>query len=299
MRTTALFLFLLTLAAAPAAAQITEFQDFTGSADCNGWSVDATVHYWEGARMVRLEYDVVLSDADGVEVERSSYAEWIPFTAGETAVMSLGGSWSATPDAGWRVQGDFALLDVMPDAENRSEESFVTALDCAVPVDPDAPLCTRTANWYLKHPDQWPVDEVSVAGETLDVATACRLLARRSRGLLPVILARQVVAAKLNLAANPQAGEDVVAAVEKADAWLEENSPFQRFRRRYLKSRRWRAQLFLVRDLFRPLMVFNAQGCKDDGTTPLAVVDDLDKMLEEKTVPSEETSFGALKAMYR
>lgn len=304
MRTTALLLTLLLAVAMPASAQITEFRAFDGSADCNGWSVEATVHYWEGAMMVRLEYAVVLSDADGTEVERSEYAEWISFAAGQTVEMPLSGSWTAEPGADWQVRGDFILIDIVPDLENRDEVFFEATLDCGTGpgdgVDPEAPRCSYPPGWYRNHPEEWPVYELELAGELCDENTIMQLLKRRNRGLIPVILARQVIAAKFNLMNNPR--DDVAAAVEAADAWLKEHSPFQRFSRKYLRSRAIRRDRRVVGSLIGPIVMYNHSGCVDAPAHPAAMADalaDVDKLFADDPVAEEDVSFGAVKAMYR
>jgi len=300
MRTTALFLTLLTLAAMPASAQVTEILAFEGNADCNGWAMKATVHYGDGASMIRLEYAVVLDDADGVEVERYEFSDWIDFEAGQNATFSLEGSWTNTSATGWQVRGEFVIMDVIPDNVNRYGASFTAALDCGADPDggedPDAPLCTRPPRWYRNNPDQWPADELEIGGETLDADAIMQLLRRRARGLLPVILARQVIAAKFNLINNPQA--DVAGVIDAADAWLVDHSPFQSFSRRYLYSRTVRRQRPVVRRLIGPILVFNFAGCTDapaDLATAARVLTDVDK----GPVAEEDVSFGALKAMYR
>ena len=300
MRTTALFLTMLTLAATPASAQVTEILAFDGNADCNGWAMEATVHYRDGASMIRLEYAVVLSDADGVEVERSEFSDWLDFEAGQTATVSLAGSWTNTSATGWQVRGDFVIMDVITDNVDRSEASFTADIDCGTDPgggeDPDAPLCARPPRWYRNNPDQWPADTLEIGGEMLDAEAIMRLLRRRAQGLLPVMLARQVIAAKFNLMNNPQA--DVAGVIDAADAWLADHSPFQSFNRRYLRSGAIRQQRPAVRQLVGPLLVFNFAGCTDapaDLATAAKVLMDLDKA----PVAEEDVSFGALKAMYR
>ncbi|MCP4571391.1 MAG: hypothetical protein GY838_03495 [bacterium] len=304
MRTTTLLLTLLAIAATPAMAQLTEFTAFEGRADCNGWSVDATVYYREYARMMRLEYAVVLSDTDGVEVERSEYADWLVFDAGQSAAMPLSGSWTNTPSDGWTVRGDFLLLDMEPDAENRDTAAFTASLDCGTEpgdgVDPIVTVCAYPPVWYRNHPDEWPGRQLELGGQILDENAIMQLLKRRNRGRLPVMLARQVVAAKFNLILNPDAGVDEV--IVAADAWLAVHSPFHRYSRRHMAYSSLRQELPTVRRLIGPLLRLNFSGCKDvpaDGSAVTAALEDVDKAFDDIPADEEDVSFGALKAMYR
>lgn len=304
MRTTALFLTLLTIAAVPASAQITSFTAFEGRADCNGWSVDATAQYRDEARMIRLEYVVVLSDAGGVEVERFEYSDWVDFTAGQSATMSLEGSWTNPANSGWTVRGDFTLVDIVPDLEDRYDAFFETTLNCTTDtgggVDPDLPVCAYSARWYRHHEDQWPTDQLEIGGETYGANKIMKLLRLRARNLVAAVLARQVVAAKFNLLLNPDA--DMDEAIAAADEWLTGYPPMKNPAKGLRSFRAMRRQLPVVRALIIPLLRFNFSGCADEPADKSAaniVLDDLEKAFDEVPAPEEDVSFGALKAMYR
>ncbi len=301
MRTIALFTTLALLLATPAYAQLTEIMSLDGRADCNDWSADAEVHFRDGAMMMRLEYAVVLADADGAVVDRVDFSDWIEFEAGATITMSWDGVWAQEADDGWQVLGHFDLIEVGPDLMNHSIAQFTTTLACAEFVDPDAPLCVYPAGWYRAHPDAWPARTLDLAGETLTEEHIAQLLRRQPRGILPVMVAKQVIAAKFNLLKNPQA--DMPGAIAEADAWLTVNSPFVRGGRNRGSSSMWRDEIPTVRALLQPLQTFNGAGCAD---LPLAVAEaDLGDMPEtldkafDSMFETEAVSFGSLKAQYR
>lgn len=82
--------------------------------------------------------------------------------------------------------------------------------------------CPRTQGYWKNHPDAWPVDSLVLGDESYTKAELLKLLKTPVKGDASMILAHQLIATKLNIAAgsDPTPVEDAVA---EADALL---SPF-------------------------------------------------------------------------
>lgn len=88
-------------------------------------------------------------------------------------------------------------------AERRTDESaiffeFTTDLECVPPQQP----CPRSQGYWKNHGEAWPVDELVLGAETYDRTALLDLLRTPVRGDASLILAKQLIAAKLNVAAG-------------------------------------------------------------------------------------------------
>ena len=79
--------------------------------------------------------------------------------------------------------------------------------------------CTHTIGYWKNHPQKWPVNTITIGGRTYTKCKALAILKKAPKGDATIILARQLIAAKLNIAAgaDPTAVESVIA---QADEWL-------------------------------------------------------------------------------
>lgn len=91
---------------------------------------------------------------------------------------------------------------------------------------PDAPTptpiiygCTYTLGYWKNHPDAWPVDSIGVGSISLSKSAAIDVLKLPTHGDATLILAQQLIPAKLNvlIGANPIAIGDTI---QQADALL-------------------------------------------------------------------------------
>ena len=87
---------------------------------------------------------------------------------------------------------------------------------CSPPLYPGV---TATIGYWKTHPEAWPVEELTIGGETLSQEEALEILNTPPRGDKSIALAQQLIGAKLNLAggSDPSCIGDVVG---EADAWL-------------------------------------------------------------------------------
>ena len=76
--------------------------------------------------------------------------------------------------------------------------------------------CVRTQGFWKNHPDQWPVTELQLGNVTYDQQQLLDILHESVRGNGLLILAHQLIAAKLNIAAgaDPSCIEETIAAAD-------------------------------------------------------------------------------------
>lgn len=85
-------------------------------------------------------------------------------------------------------------------------------------VDCAAGVGTRTIGYWKTH-DEWPVEELTVGGQSYTRSEAQALLATPDGGDRSLALAKQLVATRLNLAAGTD-DACIAGVVADADAWL-------------------------------------------------------------------------------
>ena len=87
------------------------------------------------------------------------------------------------------------------------------------PAPPPVPGCTRSHGYWKTHAVQWPVDNLSLGSENYLQEELLEILGAPSAGDASLILARQQIAAKLNLAAGAD-GLQIASTIGDADSWL-------------------------------------------------------------------------------
>lgn len=119
-------------------------------------------------------------------------------------------------------------LDAEDSLDAASDTVVVRVVDLPVPPPPDTGFCPRGQGYWKNHADAWPVDSLVLGDTTFTKAQAIDVLRTPPQGDARLILAKQLIAAKLNLAAG---ATDVLAAdgdpisehVEGADFRLDED----------------------------------------------------------------------------
>jgi hypothetical protein len=105
--------------------------------------------------------------------------------------------------------------------------------------DDDGAGCTYTIGYWKTHPEDWPVDEIVIGTKTLSAKKAMAILWTPPKGDPRIILAHQLIAAKLNIA-NGADPTDVADTIAQADAWLADHEGVRCIRG---PSRDWGIQL--------------------------------------------------------
>jgi SdrD B-like domain len=82
-----------------------------------------------------------------------------------------------------------------------------------------SPAGTRTRGYWVNHPENWPVESLTLGATTYSKAQAIGILQRPTKGDKTYSLAAQLIATKLNLSAGSN-GSCIVATVADADEWI-------------------------------------------------------------------------------
>jgi hypothetical protein len=82
--------------------------------------------------------------------------------------------------------------------------------------------CTRTPGYWRNHPDEWPVDEITIGGVTYTKGVAIIYLQTRTAGDKSLTMFKALVAAKLNALAGADTS-CIAETIAAADAWMLEN----------------------------------------------------------------------------
>jgi hypothetical protein len=85
-----------------------------------------------------------------------------------------------------------------------------------------SPGCTHTAGYWKNHPDAWPVDELLLGAQTYTQAELLTLLETAPQADASLMLARQLIAAKLNVASGVDDAQ-ATALIDGADDWLDDH----------------------------------------------------------------------------
>lgn len=265
----------------PNLAAAVTLASLSGTADCNAWSADVTIDFRMDAMMARLEYDVVLQNANGIEVERYEFSEFIDIPESSTATYSFGETWSAALDGSYLVSGEFRVFDVFVDGHNMTSDTFAVTLDCGD--SGPSTSCVYTPRYWVAHPDQWPLTSMRVADQTLDQPDLLQAMTLFENRPLSFLLG-DLIAARLNLALGGSA--EIQPVVDKADMLLTQHFA-ERPRAGHFKRE--------VNALRRALRAYNRQGCSEDVMTEFTryLGNDFDP------VAVQIMNLGTVKAMYR
>ena len=89
-------------------------------------------------------------------------------------------------------------------------------------IEIDIPECkgTHTIGYWKKHPGKWPVDSLVLGTQTYSKSELLDILHSPSHGDASLILAKQLIAAKLNILAGADP-VDIVPVIDEADALID------------------------------------------------------------------------------
>ena len=314
MRNKHLLLALVVVLLPPVLASAGTLADLTATADCNGWSLEATVAFDTAPVLVLLVVDVALTDNAGTALDHFHDEQWLTIPATPTAAYSYAASWPAPLDQPAQAVLAATVYRARGDVITSTGDERQVALTCPggggdTPTD----TCHHAARWWLHRQGQWPVSALTLGGVAYDDGALVRLLRSPHRGNLARRLAHQLAVAKLNLANG--ARDDIGSVVLAADSWLGFH-PLDADRRHQPDGRARHEGLRLIKDL----CVWNHAACPDgsllagdderDGEDTTTLTFDIGAAGAEFTgdladypapdkAEEETTSLGTLKAMYR
>lgn len=273
-RATLLLSALVLIAASPALA--THIETFGATADCTGFTVDATVIFRAYPIVVPeafVDYNVVLSQG-GVPVQtRTGQVTIVPAYPS----VSLAGLWDGDLCGDYTVDGTVVLTTPAYPQDNgdvRNTRTFSVSFNCDCP-EQDA--CHFTPGYWKNHPENWPMTSFSLGGVAYDQAQLIAIIRRPVRGDATIILAHHLIAAMLNVANG--ASDDIQDAIDDG------NDLLAMYPLGSNPADPARSQALAIKDL---LAAYNEMGCPD-GCDKALPLDGDDAM----------SSWGDLKAIYR
>ena len=153
------------------------------------------------------------------ELDLGALSLWINMDQGTSD--GLGHLYVAS-NTGYLVFVDFTISGEV------GKPDFVDAPFCDTFLDdiaPDCglggrPTCPRSQGYWKTHGVRWPVASVQIGCQTYTKAEALALMSMPVQGDASRTLVKQLVAAKLNVAANAYQWPSVLPAIEQADALL-------------------------------------------------------------------------------
>ncbi len=266
--------------ALPGMAFATVLTDVTGTADCDGFTVTASIH-WGTAATADFSYEATLVDGDGATVAHATYSDVLSTTGFNTYQsidfsqgwsQDLCGTYTATVTAHMEATASSGKVDV-------SDGSFTGTFECTC----ETHICNYTPGYWKNHEDMWPVTELSLGGVTYSQAQLLDIMDTPVRGDATIILAYHLIAAKLNVLSG--SSDSINGAITEGDNLLMQYPLFSR------PGGDAKQAVLGVKD---QLADYNELECPD-GPIMSGMTTTIDK-----TLPSEvEGSWSQLKASYR
>ncbi|MBK6899000.1 MAG: hypothetical protein IPH09_06935 [bacterium] len=260
-------------------AQATRWDAFSATADCEGWSMEGMVKIGASHPYVDVEY-AVAATRDGAVLEEHTGTVRLEMDA-DAVPMEASGEWSQDLTGDVTVIGTFFLPFV---TSGDTIKTFEQVLDCGG----DTPVvCAHRPAWWKRHCHEWPVNQLRIANHQRSKQELLCVL-RMPALTLQVRLARQLIAAKLNVAAGVE--DTAAASIAAADTFLAARPWYS------CLSHSARAE---ARRLIRELREFNRGNC-GCGNKALAGAQDPDVDEADDAEDVDDLyGWGDVKSMYR
>jgi hypothetical protein len=267
----AALLSLLALMGLAAPAMATYWGEFSGSADCDGYSFTGTFI----TTRTSFDVDYTVSLMQGSTTLATVAGVQTVSIPGLT--FTLAGPWGLTLCGDYTVSGSYHIQT--PDNDTRT---FAAAFTCTCPDD----ACHFTPGYWKNHPEAWPLDSVTLGGVTYTKAQALVILQKPVRGDATIILAHHLIAAILNVANG--ASDSINGAIADANAYLVEH-PLYSAPTGDAKTEGENSK--------NELAGYNELGCPPVGAVTKALSSSTGSV--EKSTGTQTSTWGALKGNYR
>ncbi len=270
-------IMIVALALLPGIAAQAQTLDLTGYADCEGWNAVSSLTFPAGVYYSELDYSVVLTDQAGTEVTRFDWAGMIYRFEDPVMLVMHGDPWGQALDSSYGAQMVFHFL---------GEEAVLNFdLVCGEEgnyIEPEVEPCRQSPGFWKNHAKEWPVESLLLGGLEMDQFQLLEVIRRPIRGNGSLLLARELIAVKLNVANG--CDDSISSVIEDADLFLIQHP---------LSDMVFRNKVPYSRDLRIALSVYNKTGCPESESDDEGMRSSADK------AAIEQTNFGSLKAIYR
>ncbi|HPF69814.1 MAG TPA: hypothetical protein PLQ13_04010 [Candidatus Krumholzibacteria bacterium] len=266
---------LLAVLALPGFAFATTLTSVTGTADCDGWSVDANIH-WGSALTATLSYTANLVDEGGATVASTSSSQVLNNPGTTYQDVWYMGAWGQELCGTYTATVHVTL--VAPLGSTGNFETTTGEFQATFTCDCATHICNYTPGYWKNHAENWPVTSLTLGGVTYDQAHLLAIMNTPVRGDATIILAYHLIAAKLNVLSGSD--PSINPAISEADALLAMYP---------LRSKPSGAARDQILDVKNQLAAYNELECPDGPIDS-----------GSKAMPDEEpASWGQLKASYR
>jgi hypothetical protein len=260
------------------AASATYWDNFTGSADCEGWEMEGGIRMSSVYEYLTVYYTIDISQ-DGVSVAQYTGETIVPSSWPLITQFTDFGAWDIELCGIYEITGSFNL----PEADLDNVQTFTTTIDCEC--DEPSNACQLTPGFWKNHRNMWAVQTMYIGGHEYDADALMAFLKAPVRGDATIILLHHLIAAKLNVASG--ADDSIMSAIDEASDLLATYEPGSR------PGKHGKRMLIRVKNQLR---AYNEMGCPG-GYNPLT---DGDKaMSEDLDFEGATGNWGDLKALYR
>lgn len=163
--------------------------------DGYGWREvqEAIYHYVDGV----VVEDRVSGDDDLIAAAEAEGEGYVPPPGGKTILLA----------------DVMAIADGVVNKKCQKSQPYI--------IEVPLPECkgTKSKGYWKKHLDEWPVDSLVLGSQTYNKTELVRLLRKAPKGDASIILAKQLIAAKLNILAGANA-DDIGSVIDDADTLL-------------------------------------------------------------------------------
>lgn len=252
----------------------------SGQADCEGWNTNANLVFPDDVFSAMLSYHVVIKDEAGIEIATFAGIDMVERFENPVIMVMHSNVWGLELDGDYEAISEYGFLG--------TAATMNVSLTCGQGSEypePEAGACPQPPGMWKTHTDAWPVDFLMVGDVEMNRDELVGLLRTPSRGNPNFLLARELVAAKLNLANG--CFDTIGTVIEEADQFLVDHP---------LADGLLRNIIYQSRDLRHALADFNKADCSGAGSGD---EEPLDGLRQKAAAANVSTSFGALKAMYR
>jgi hypothetical protein len=249
--------------------------EFTGDADCEGWTVTGWMHYGT-PDCFTFNYEVRLMQGT-TEVDYITGSKQICSTVIDpTHPIDLGTLWNIDD-----LCGDFVAEIHVNFICNRLlwEEDYRVPFTCEC----DGGYGCGTPGYWKNH-DDWPVENLLIGNATLSKMALMEIFDMPTRGRIMIKLTHHLIAAKLNALRD---GDDSMDGVfDEADQWVIDWG----YDGKPKGDDKYDAED--VKDLLKD---YN-ENCPPDEEEMMPTLESARKALEE---PADSKSWGAIKKYYK
>lgn len=256
-----------------ASAWACHYVTFEASADCNGWAASGS-NVVCGSRDT-LAYIVNLKQGETV----------VATFAASFVVWATDPTWSFSVPWGMELCGDYVaeghFYYISPgDVTDHRDFSIPFTCEC------EEGACHYTPGYWKNHPEAWPVTSLTVGCVTYNQADLLVILGKPVKGDATIILAHHLIAAKLNVANG--ADDSIAGTIAQADNLLCSYPLYSK------PANPVRSQMLALKDALCAYNEYVVPGCEESSYLPAG-----SNLKTSSEDPSEESSWGAIKSIYR